>query len=72
MSAVRDLIKSLSFEEKLDLLDELWAEIVAESPVEIPLPHRQLLAERQKQYEVDPGQAIPWHEIRDRLRERFT
>ncbi len=53
---------------KLELIDELWAEITAKSDV-LPLPasHEPALDQSLAEYQANPGEGRPWPEVRDRL-----
>lgn len=66
-----DLLK-LSEAERIQLAQDLWDSIPAESPVlELTEEQRQELDRRLAQHEADPTSAIPWEEVRARLLERF-
>lgn len=63
-----DSLKDLSFERKLELLDSVWAAVVSDDSFsEVPDWHRQLLAERTREWELDPSQPIPWEFLREKL-----
>ena len=53
---------------KLELVEELWAEIVAKSDA-IPLPdwHVREIDQSLAEYEANPREGKPWPDIRDRL-----
>ena len=61
-------IRNLSTEEKWVLVDELWADLLAES---FPPADPAILAElerRMAHYEAHPETATTWEAVRDRLR----
>ena len=64
-------IKQLSVAERLDLISTLW-DSIGESLDELPVPewHREELERRLAAADADPGGAIPWEEVRQRLREK--
>ncbi len=53
---------------KLELVDELWAEITAKSDG-LPLPawHERALDQSMADYQASPREGRPWPEVRDRL-----
>jgi putative addiction module component (TIGR02574 family) len=62
-------IKQLSVAERLNLISELW-DSIPDSLDELPIPdwHREELERRLATADADPDAAIPWEEVRDRLR----
>ena len=64
-------IKQLSVAERLDLIGELW-DSIPDSLEELPIPdwHREELERRLAAADADPGGAIPWEEVRERLRKK--
>jgi putative addiction module component (TIGR02574 family) len=64
-------IKQLSVAERLDLISELW-DSIPDSLEELPMPgwHREELERRLAAADADPGAAIPWEEVRQRLRKK--
>ena len=64
-------IKQLSVAERLDLISELW-DSIPDSLEELPIPdwHREELERRLAAADTDPGAAIPWEEVRQRLRKK--
>ena len=64
-------IKQLSVAERLDLISELW-DSIPDSLEELPIPnwHREELERRLAAADADPGGAIPWEEVRERLRKK--
>lgn len=63
-------IKQLSVAERLDLIGELW-DSIPDSLDELPIPawHREELERRLDAADADPDGAVPWEEVRQRLRE---
>lgn len=64
-------IKQLSVAERLDLISELW-DSIPDSLDELPIPewHRKELERRLAAADADPDAAIPWEEVRQRLRKK--
>jgi len=64
----------LDLETRLALVQQLWDSIVqdANAGAEIPLTaeERELLDQRLREDDEDPGAAIPWSKARARLRTR--
>lgn len=62
----------LSVDEKIDYAQSLWDQIAA-TPETIPVPdwHRDLLDERLKDFEADPGAGDSWDVVQERLRKKF-
>lgn len=60
----------LSPEEKLDYIEALWNR-VAVHPEEIPVPewHRRIVSERLAAHRRGEGEARPWSEVRNDLRD---
>lgn len=67
----RELLK-LSPAERIQLAQDLWDSILEEPDV-LPLTEEQCreLDRRWSEHLSDPASAIPWDEVRARLRERF-
>ena len=65
-----DLFK-LPAEERRQLAEELWESVAVEKD-QAPSSDEvaRILRERWAEYEADPGSAIPWEEVKRRLRER--
>ena len=68
MNDIRDLLK-LSIEERLQLVEDLWDSIAAETDGLPPLTDEQQaeIERRMAEHERDPSTAIPWSEVRARL-----
>ena len=65
------VIKELNVAERLDLISVLW-DSIPDSPEELPIPewHREELERRLAAADADPDGAIPWEEVRQRLRKQ--
>jgi len=61
----------LSVQQRLELIGELW-DSIPDSLEALPIPawHREELERRLAAAEADPEAAIPWEEVRRRLREK--
>ena len=61
-------LRDASVSTKLELVEELWAEITAQSAT-LPLPdwHVREIDRSLAEYEANPREGRPWPEIRDRL-----
>jgi putative addiction module component (TIGR02574 family) len=61
-------LRDASVSAKLELVEELWAEITAKSAT-LPLPdwHVREIDRGLAEYEANPREGKPWPEIRDRL-----
>ena len=62
--------------ERIRLAQELWDSIVPEAEADpdlLPLTEEQIqeLEHRLAEHERDPSSAVPWDEVRARLRARF-
>jgi putative addiction module component (TIGR02574 family) len=64
-------ISQLSVAERLDLISVLW-DSIPDSLEELPIPdwHREELERRLAAADADPDAAIPWEEVRERLRKK--
>jgi putative addiction module component (TIGR02574 family) len=61
----------LSPQERLDLIDELWDSL---GPDDLPplTPEQEAEIDRRLDaHEKDPSRAVPWEDVRARLRSRF-
>ncbi|HEV7475977.1 MAG TPA: addiction module protein [Pyrinomonadaceae bacterium] len=69
--SLSDVIEQLSIAERLDLISTLW-DSIPDSPDELPIPewHRDELERRLAAAADDPDGAIPWEEVRQRLRKK--
>jgi putative addiction module component (TIGR02574 family) len=68
-TSLADLLM-LSPAERLQLAQDLWDSLPEEA---VPLTEEQVreLERRLADHDANPGAAIPWDEVRDRLRARF-
>jgi len=69
--SLSDLLR-LSVPERIQLAQDLWDSIAAEADA-LPLTEaeRQEIEHRLAEHDRDPTSALPWEEVRARLRERF-
>jgi putative addiction module component (TIGR02574 family) len=69
--SIPDLMK-LSVEERIKLAEDLW-DSIQESPDALPLTAAQQaeVERRLAEHLQEPGSAVPWGEVRKRLRERL-
>lgn len=69
--SVSDLLH-LSVAERIQLVEDLWDSIATEPEVmELTQAQKEELDRRLAEHKADPGSAIPWEEVRARLRQRF-
>ncbi len=68
---IEELLK-LSVAERIQLVEDLWDSIAAD-PKGLPLTDAQKaeLDRRLKEHEMDPGSAIPWEAVRERLYKKY-
>jgi putative addiction module component (TIGR02574 family) len=66
-----DELRKLPISERLQLVEDLWDSIAKDSPEE-PFPVTPELAEeldrRLAEFEADPDSALPWEEVKERIR----
>jgi putative addiction module component (TIGR02574 family) len=70
--AAAELLRTpLTVEQRLELIGELW-DSIPDSLNELPVPewHQQELERRLAAADADPEAAIPWEEVKRRLREK--
>jgi putative addiction module component (TIGR02574 family) len=62
----------LSPAEKLQLVEDLWDDLAA-SPEAVPVHdwQKQELARRKANLQRNPASAVPWEEVKQRLRARY-
>jgi len=62
----------LSVEQRLELIGELW-DSIPDSTAALPVPdwHREELDRRLATADANPEAAIPWEEVKRRLREKL-
>lgn len=69
---ISDLLH-LSVAERLQLVEDLWDSIATEpEALELTQAQKDELDRRMAEHRADPGSAIPWEEVRTRLRQRFS
>ena len=58
----------LSVDEQLDYVQSLWDRIAAQ-PESLPVPdwHRRVLEDRLAAHQADPGNVVPWEDVREDL-----
>ena len=69
--AAAELLRTpLSVEQRLELIGELW-DSIPDAVDELPVPdwHRKELERRLAAADADPDAAIPWEQVKKRLRE---
>ena len=70
--AAAELLRtSLSAEQRLELIGELW-DSIPDSLGQMPVPtwHQEELDRRLAAADEDPAGALPWEEVKRRLREK--
>jgi len=72
MNVPLDELLKLSVPERIQLAEDLWDSIASE-PEALPLTdaQRSEIERRLAEHARDPEAAIPWEEVRARLRQRF-
>ena len=75
LKAIPPEFESLSVEERIRYVQDLWDYIISDSPsIPVPEEHKRVLDERLKAYRENPDAGRPWGEVReellDKLRER--
>ena len=70
-AATELLTMPLSIEQRLELISELW-DSIPDSLDTLPVPdsHREELDRRLAAADANPDAAIPWEEVKRRLREK--
>ncbi|MFY9620825.1 MAG: addiction module protein [Pyrinomonadaceae bacterium] len=69
--AANELLKTpLTVQQRIELIGELW-DSIPDSTDALPVPdwHREELDRRLSAADADPEAAIPWDEVKKRLRE---
>ena len=71
-AATELLTMPLSVEQRLELISELW-DSIPDSLDTLPVPdwHREELDRRLAAADANPDAAIPWKEVKRRLREKL-
>jgi putative addiction module component (TIGR02574 family) len=64
-------IEQLSVPQRLDLIGLLW-DSIPDSAEALPVPewHREEIERRLAAADAEPGAAVPWEQVKARLRER--
>ena len=64
--------RRLSIAERLQLVEDLWDSIAAETPDAVPLSEAQRaeLDRRLAAHAEDPAAAVPWDDVRRQLQDR--
>jgi putative addiction module component (TIGR02574 family) len=70
---LRKELFNLSPAERIQLAEELWDSVAAEPENLPPLTPEQIeeIERRLAEHERDPGRAMPWEEVRQRIWSRF-
>jgi len=64
-------ILTLSVKQRLELLEEIWDSIAADSEaIPLSLAQRRELDRRRRQHRANPSTTTPWAEARKRLQNR--
>lgn len=64
-----DEIKKLSFQEKLNLLEELWEDILMyEQEIEVPNSHKEILDVREGLVEEGKTHFVDWEKAKKEIR----
>ncbi len=65
-------IDRMNLDERMRLLGEIWDSIAAEAPPALTETQRAELERRLEAHAADPGDVIPWEEIKAAALARFT
>jgi putative addiction module component (TIGR02574 family) len=69
---ISDLLH-LSVAERLQLVEDLWDSIASEpEAMQLTQAQQEELDRRMAEHRADPTSAIPWEEVRARLRQRLS
>ena len=66
--AIIQAAKQLPAEEQAEILDELWDTVFENSPLELTEEEKQIIDERLKSMEENPGRGIPWEQAKQMIR----
>ena len=60
---------ALPLAEKLNLIEQLWDSLTSPERDALPVPawHRDELDERQADIDENPGQSVPWDDVKQQL-----
>jgi len=65
-------IERLSVEERLELMHEIWESLASEpNRPHLTEPQREELERRLAEHEADPGDVVPWEEVKAQALARF-
>jgi len=65
---VKEDIRKLSFQEKLDLLEAVWSELSADpDQIEVPQWHKDILNERREALERGEIRVIDWEDAKKQI-----
>ena len=65
-------IRSLSVDERLDIVEAIWDSIVADAgDIEVTPAERELIEQRLAAYLARPDEAIPWEQVKAEALERI-
>jgi putative addiction module component (TIGR02574 family) len=71
-TALRDQAMQLSPAERIELARDLWDSIPADSDTfQLTDEQKTEIARRMAEHEQDASRAIPWEEVRERLRAKY-
>lgn len=72
MSQPRPDFLNLSVAERIQLAEDIWDSIAAESPESAALTHAQIqeVQVRLQAHDQDPSTAVPWEQVRSELFQR--
>ena len=72
IAATIDEIKSLSVDERLDIVEAIWDSIVADTDdLEVSSAERELIEGRLAAYLARPDEAVPWEQVKAEALERI-
>ena len=63
----------LSVDEQIDYVQDLW-DWIAARPEDVPVPdwQKRAIEERLQQHAANPDEVVPWEEVRERLRRKYS
>lgn len=69
----RLLLESMTVEEKLELMEQLWADLSSRSDVELsPAWHRDVLAEREEALKRGEEEILDWEDAKGRIEKEIS
>jgi len=69
--ALLEELLQLSPADRVELAQELWDSVEDEQLPPLTLEQMEEIDRRIEEHKKDPSRAIPWEEVRERLRARF-